>query len=64
MKPPREVHGLTDDELREARIWWQALADSTKAHASIWTILALYAQHWAKVHTVSFASDDEEAQMR
>ena len=49
--------GLSELELAEAHAWWESLPETFKAKCSVWTILALYARHWAKSHTVAF---DEE----
>jgi hypothetical protein len=50
---------LTQAEIDEARIWWNQLPSHYKGNASIWTILALYARDWARVHTVSFDAQKE-----
>lgn len=52
--PPK----LTQEEIAEARIWWNSLAEDVKSRASIWIILALYAKHWADMHTVCFDADE------
>jgi hypothetical protein len=50
---------LTQAEINEARLWWNRQPESVKGGESIWTILALYAQHWREVHTVSFDSAEK-----
>lgn len=49
---------VSEDEVRLAREWWGKLSDKIKGKYSIWTILALYAQHVLKTRTVAF--DDEK----
>jgi hypothetical protein len=48
---------LSDEEIREARLWWNQLDERTKCFASIWTILAMYARDWSEIHTVSFDAE-------
>jgi hypothetical protein len=48
----------TQNEIDEARVWWNQLPSHYKGNASIWTILAMYAKHWAGVHTVSFEGEE------
>lgn len=55
----KKIEPPTQAEIVEARIWWNELPDHYKAHLSIWNILALYAAHWSRVHTVSFDADEK-----
>jgi hypothetical protein len=35
-------YGLTPEQLKKARDWWNGLPDVMKSHASIWVLFALY----------------------
>ena len=48
----------TLEEIDEARKWWNELGNETKSLGSIWTILAMYARHWASVHAPEAVAED------